>query len=667
MTPIPRYTIVFFLSLLLFSCLPALGADQHRSRIDWVSDGHGRVDLAWLVNPARWPGGGWRLEDTAAGTVKVRAVVPGLAETPNFSDSEKEALVKDMRRVLAADQAELKTKGGIFLLLENLTDFNRLKTMGLAWTLHDVGPGPHRYRLTGLDRDGKKIGPVLETGPVDAARPTPPLQPPEKLSAEIKGESVLLHWQVPNLDSLRAAMSFTVKRQDHGRTMALPAKPFMTARERKSGKLGYRDSQPPPEAQLEYRVSGRDIFGRSSREATVALFFPDPQALAPPAEFTAKGGENRITLSWQPGQNPYTRGYLIERSRLATTKYRLLTPKPLSPKTGRFIDKEKLLPGLTYYYRIHSVNPRGRIGKPGQPVHAVATSAHAPAAPKKLTARVQATRVRLSWNKGEQPVAGYLVEKRSKGEKEWQKLNGVVETRTLFDDPVGPQDFGSFQYRVIAVGYDNKKSKPSREVTVTLLGVPPVPAPRLADIAWEEKGVRLSLQKGVPGERTAALTVIRGISQRDKKGVIVAESLPAKTTTFVDSRVRPGEDYWYALLATDKKGHRSPLSNKLYVRAGTRKIPTPERPELSFARTPFPHVVIRFDQPPAPLLTSVMRRVDDHSPWLTIADRVRGEGRVVDADPPASGAVAYRILYTAENGVTGTPSTAGRITMDEPE
>ena len=64
--------------------------------------------------------------------------------------------------------------------------------------------------------------------------------------------------------------------------------------------------------------------------------------------------------------------------------------------------------------------------------------------------------------------------------------------------------------------------------------------------------------------------------------------------------VRPGEDYWYGLIAVDENGTRSMLSDKLLVRVSPGKIPQPEKPDCELEEQPFRRVVITIEQlPPA--------------------------------------------------------------------
>ncbi len=324
-----------------------------------------------------------------------------------------------------------------------------------------------------------------------------------------------------------------------------------------------------------------------------------------------------------------------------------------------------MTPGLTYYYRIRSVNPRGRLGKPSFSSAGIPKTGGRPASPHRLQAKVKPTRVYLSWEPVIAPVAGYIVEKQPKGADDWGRMNGVLLTSPNYEDRIGLDDFGDFSYRVIAVAFDNKKSKPSKDVSVTLLGNPRIPPPYLKDIRSSKGIVTLKFMRSEPVKRTDEFLVIRGISLRDKKGLIVSEFIGGNKTEFEDKRVKPGEDYWYQLIAIGKDKRRSEPSNKLYVRVDAPDIPRAGRPKVTFKPEPFPHMVVDFKKPPSQLLASIHRRENEKDLWINVADNIRDSAQFIDADLPRSGRVQYRILYRAENGKTGLPSKARMLTVDK--
>jgi hypothetical protein len=164
-------------------------------------------------------------------------------------------------------------------------------------------------------------------------------------------------------------------------------------------------------------------------------------------------------------------------------------------------------------------------------------------------------------------------------------------------------------------------------------------------------------------KRTDKLLLVRGNDARDR-GLVVRDDLDGDSTEFEDSMVKPGEDYWYALIAVDRDGHRSAMGNRLFVIVASPEIPRPDRPGVRFEDKPFRRVVITFDKPEGFLRAAVMRQVDD-GPWVTIVRDLRGTSTTVDADPPLAGTVRYRLAYVDEARTWGQPSRAATIELRE--
>ncbi|MCK5681362.1 hypothetical protein KAI46_11190, partial [bacterium] len=350
---------------------------------------------------------------------------------------------------------------------------------------------------------------------------------------------------------------------------------------------------------------------------------------------------------------------VVERSRRSNGIYKVLTAKGLSRTTGDYLDT-RAQGGFTYYYKVRSLGPRGDVGQAPNPVSVMVETTGLPPAPAELGAEVKPTRVSLFWTARALPVAGYIVEKKREHDKIWVRLNSMLVTLPRFNDPIDLGDYGQRRYRVTAVAFGNKKSQPSKEITVQLPGHPPVPAPFLADIQSQDGVVNLTFHASQPEDRTAGLLIIRGNSSNDL-GLVIARDLDGSQTIYEDRLVKSGEDYWYALIALDKTGHRSKMSNKLFIVAGVSAIPTPHQPRAKFIEKPFRRVKITFEPPKGYLRTAVMRKLGDRL-WITIAGDVAGVNEIVDADPPAFGLVQYRVAYLDESHNWGPPSKS--ITLD---
>jgi hypothetical protein len=79
----------------------------------------------------------------------------------------------------------------------------------------------------------------------------------------------------------------------------------------------------------------------------------------------------------------------------------------------------------------------------------------------------------------------------------------------------------------------------------------------------------------------------------------IGDPLSGDARQFTDLYVNPGERYWYRLVAVDKNGNRSDPTRPVAIRVGSPQIPAPPTPTAQYAGSPYPHVVLQFQPPPA--------------------------------------------------------------------
>ncbi len=663
-----RRSFLFCLVLILVLSANVLAAGKSAAkkskpgRMAVVSLGRGKVALFWPPVLSLYTGGGWQLQDVRTGKIvacwTAKDLERGLSSLPGERREKLRPFVVSLRtmkdRKKAAEQVA-------WLLMGGMTDFSLARKLGMGCLLKDVPKGKRSYRLTILGENKKTIGKKISSRVVDGwqADPLPPA------AVGLRGESgqngMKLYWTQSEKQAVPTPLFQVSRKGQGGKEKLLTPEPLWFPRESGPEKPVFVDISAPLETRLTYTVRLQDIFGRLSRPASVTVFHADLDALRPPEKVKAEAGVNRVELSWELRDNPYTSGYVVERSRRGRGIYEVLTAKGLSRSTGRYLDKTAQ-GGFTYYYRVRSVGPRGDVGRPSEPASAMAKTAGPPKIPADVQAEVSPTMVHLHWRPLPLPVAGYIVEKKKEKDNTWVRLNSDLLTLPQFDDPVNLGDFGCRRYRVTAVAFGNQKSKPSREVAVQLPGHPPVPTPFLADVRADEGVVRLTFHASEPAARTDHFLLVRGNSIEDV-GLVIAKEIKGSATVYEDRLVKPGEDYWYALIAVDKDGYRSEMGNKLFVIAGSPKIPRPDQPTAKLLEKPFHRVKITFARPAGYLRAAVMRKLDD-GPWVTIARDVAGVGEIVDADPPRSGSVQYRIVYLDESHQWGPPSKSVILDFD---
>ncbi len=648
------------MSLIIPLCPQPTGAAQNQTAMMTVCFGDGRVGLFWPPHPLFYKGGGWELQDRQSGKIVARWDEASLEQGLSSLDPDHQEKLRSYFSQMQTNKKQQKTMTS-FLLMGGMSDFATARKLGMATVLHNVPAGSHRYRLYILDKHGKRIGRQISSRPVDSHIRTPLPLPINDLKGTSENSITSLFWTTPAVGHTIPAPLIKISRTGKdSKPMNITPEPVWISPDRDPAKAAYVDTMAPLETRLTYTIRRMDIFGRLSEPATVTVLNEDAAALAPPVHITAKAGEGEVELHWQAKKNPYTRGYVIERSRRENGLYEVLTPKGVESDDTNFTDK-KVRAGFSYYYRVRSVGPRGDVGPAPDAVSVMVKNNGEPDSPEELKAEVQPTRVIMRWQAMPLPVAGYIIEK--KKENTWVRINSRLATRPEFEDPINLGDYGERSYRVTAVAFGNITSDPAGPVTVRLPGHALIPPPTLLDISSTKGRVILQFQAGKPAQQTDGILLVRGNDIGDL-GLIINRDLDGDAKSYTDKMVKPGEDYWYALIAVDKDGHHSKMSNKLFVIVTSSKIPIPDRPDAELKKKPFRRVVISFDKPEKFLRAAVMRKVSD-GPWTTIAADIAGVDHIVDADPPLSGVVGYRLCYLDESRHWGEPSGVTTITMDQ--
>jgi len=610
-----------------------------------ASDGNGQVQLLWFPPAGRWPGGGWRVLD-ASGKVLAEQVTAGESETLEALSAQDADNVRKLRDILgkAVKPEDTQLVYG-FLGARALSDWNYAQALGLARSFK-VPPGRRSYVVEGLE-NGKPSGVRLTSTALDSAVATPLASAPRDLRAEPSAAGVALYWTPAPANRLLPVIAYQAERDG----AAVTEKPVVRGVSRNDKLPALVDHNAPPETELSYRVYAVDLFGRRSEPATVKVFAADVRALEPPLEFSVKAGNGEATLNWKGGANPHTTGYVLERSFLPDGPYEVLTPRGIPTRTEQYVDKG-LRGGTLYHYRIRAMNTRGDLGVPSR----VATAQPAgvrPASVGGLRAEAGRSRVHLSWQALDTPVAGYFVERTPQGKDAWIRLNPKVRPETGYDDYFGLERAGGFAYRVVAVGFDNQESRPGNVVEVVLPDTQPPAAPLITGIGGQNGKV---VGQFVPvGNAEVQQFLIVRSSAPDDPGIVIGDPLPGGARSFEDDFVEAGQTLLYRVVAVDQDGNRSEVGKAVAVRVGAREIAPAARPEVAYGAEPFPHAVIRFAVAPDNLATVIQYRAGAQGPWVVLAGPISGNGEATQANLPA-GTLAYRAVYQAVNGMQGKPS-----------
>jgi hypothetical protein len=191
-----------------------------------------------------------------------------------------------------------------------------------------------------------------------------------------------------------------------------------------------------------YQLRGVDALGNETGPAfpSVAITAGSPVAIPPPGSLTATAGDNRVLLLW--GDRNEAAGFLIYRATAAAGPFQQVNPSPLvtqikngvdgtplaSPSNG-FLDVQRWtangLPdthvvngvavsgpsdGLTYYYRLASIDILGQPGPMSAAVSATPADTTPPATPSGLivTALDPQSQLEARWSVSTLDVEGHV-------------------------------------------------------------------------------------------------------------------------------------------------------------------------------------------------------------------------------------------------------------------
>lgn len=656
--------IILFLFCSVSIALGSVTVKQDKNNIWVASDGKGTVSLFWIPAISEWPSGGWQIERLSGGkaTVIAKNIMPGLDEeamkaiTTTDAEGIKKFISKIKTGSLVSDEDKL---AGVVFSIKAATDIMFGRAMGLRFIDNSAGSGPVSYRLTAFSASGK-AGKVLQSIIVDGSKPTALPEQIKELKAIQDNEAVILSWSTPAQNKDIPVIAYYIERSAETLKEILTPQPLLIAlkSDKKSSPV-YFDKKPPVDVELIYSVSTVDLFGRKSPPVQVRIFNPDKTALMPPTQLIANAGDGYVDISWKRNSSQLTTGYILERSMLYGGPYENLTPRGLKRDEEKYRDKA-VMGGSTYYYRIRSVDSRGNIGNPSFAVMAQPRSEDYPPAPENLKAHIGNTRIRLTLDSVNFPVAGYFIYKKVEGSDNWTQMNERLTPETLYDIPFGEHNGANFSFRITAVGFDSKESKPSRHVEVILPDNLPPNTPHIRAVSGAGGKAVIEFVPANPEDDTEQFLVLR--SGTDKEiGVVIGDPLPSKARRFEDPFVDAGQAYWYRIAAVDKAGNRSEPSKPVVVQIGTPDIPTPKKPEVELVTSPFRHVKITFEAPPFGLSVIVQSRKESIQNWKTVTGPVSDIKEAVDPNPSDKGKIQYRIVYRSANGVVGKPSEVAEI------
>ena len=333
-----------------------------------------------------------------------------------------------------------------------------------------------KYQVTAINNHGKASA-ELEVVVVD--KPGPPTGP---LSyTNVSAESITLNWKPPKDDGGSDITGYVIEKAEAGPSQNWRPLPGYCPTTSFTVKTGLEEAK-----RYVFRVRAENNYGLSEplEGLTVVAKSPFDPPDAPEQPKITGYTPNSCSLTWEPpansGGRPVT-GYLVEkRDRggmwIRVNQYPIANTNYTVPS---------LTEGNRYEFRVLAVNDAGA-GKPSRPTESIVAGVQkfppdAPDAPK--LDRVTRNSVTLSWkpphNDGGLRIKGYIVQKKRKGDKDWEDVNVAPHSDTTYtvishwfhnssSDQIRSDQIRSDQIRSDQINYEFINQTNSTSITIEI-------------------------------------------------------------------------------------------------------------------------------------------------------------------------------------------------------
>jgi hypothetical protein len=222
-----------------------------------------------------------------------------------------------------------------------------------------------------------------------------------------------------------------------------------------------------------YVVTAEDTLGRSSgpSERLVVPYLAAPRA---PRELSARPGDRRISLTWQPPAEmmdgspaPADLRYLVLRGAGAEGALAQVTPQPVA---GTSFTDEGLENDTDYRYAVRAVRVDPTVSASGETSAAV-TAAPAnttpPAAPGGLVGVPSTDAVRLAWNPSGSPDVAIYAVYRAGETGDFMRIATTMAVATVYQDrDVRPGTI--YRYAITALDNARRPNESARSNVITI-------------------------------------------------------------------------------------------------------------------------------------------------------------------------------------------------------
>jgi acid phosphatase type 7 len=406
-------------------------------------------------------------------------------------------------------------------------------TSGLTLTQYMDGSltpnTPYTYRVAAVNSGGAGAPAeiTLQTGAL-----MPPSAPVGLVATAQSRTEILLEWT----DGSTNEGGFTLERSDDGETWALVAQTAANATVFLNNGLSAGST-------FSYRIRAfnEDGFSEWSNVAVATTPVPVPP-FSPTDLVTTALSKTSIELSWVDNAGNES-GYTVERS---TDGVQWISLAPALPADSVAFTNAGLDAGTAYSYRVRATNADGESAW-SNVASATTLPLTPPAAPTAFAAAAESkTAIRLDWATAS-GATGYTLERSLDGAT-WAGVGAVLEGAAVSYTNTGLSAGTPYFYRLRASNADGVSAWVEASATTMPLTPPPTPS-NVAAVGSSATSITVTWSDSSPLETAF-------IIERSANGGVfsVLATLPANTTSYVNTGLTTGVTYSYRVKATNSDG-----------------------------------------------------------------------------------------------------------------
>lgn len=458
----------------------------------------------------------------------------------------------------------------LFALIASCNDQFAAEAMGLRYTDYQVVENTsYKYQIEPINNSKNEEKLISE---VEAKAETNKVQPLVTVNVIENEKSIGLNW----LLSEEPYIGYSIERsQDNGKTYIRLNKEIILVNEDLNA-LGQSmgtlvDTNVHMYKPYIYKIIGHTLFADEALVGTArgmardrtpvsSIFVPSPEPT----------GNNSAIIKWRlTAPNYDLKGFNIRRDNNPNGNFeKILNSNILSQSTTQFKD-------ITFnnnepnYYIVETIDTAGNTFRSG-PVYLLNVDSFAPSSPVFIKGTVDTNGIvtlQLKLNP-ENDFMGYRIQKANQEDHEFstffESYKGgndsllIKSTDSIFYDTISLNTLTKhIYYRAYALDFHYNQSTPSIPIKLSRPDIIPPVTPIISNISVNDTSLILKIIPSV-SEDVKACTIFRKIAP--DTSWIAYDTIAPNKTTYIDTCIKTGNSYMYAIQAKDSSGLLSTLS-----------------------------------------------------------------------------------------------------------